>query len=308
MTTRPVDHGPAVEPATSEASEIALRRILWACDFSSCAVGALRFVTPIAQAYGSEITAVHVIPTSLPPNAGAAGLTNPALLRPTLHHDVSSALDKYVRGAAEASVPTQVAIREGKPGAEILALAAKSAADLIVVGTHGEGAITLAVLGSVTEYILERAKCPVLAVPAVALPASGPLNLKTILWPTDFSPHADEALRFALSIAKRSRARLLLLHVVAGTVPGSGDERVRSARQRLQVVHDTVRAGGGEAEVIVVGGGNSAEILFTARERQADLIVMGTQGTRFFHSIFFGSTAQHVVRSTPCPVLAVRRA
>lgn len=75
-----------------EAPGIALRRILWACDFSSCSAGALRFVIPLARAYGSDIPALHVMPTTVPPGAGAVSLTNTALLRPHLHHDVSLAL------------------------------------------------------------------------------------------------------------------------------------------------------------------------------------------------------------------------
>ena len=53
-------------PASLEA-EVAFRRMLWACDFSTSSLDALRWIIPIARAYQSEITALHVIPTTVPP-------------------------------------------------------------------------------------------------------------------------------------------------------------------------------------------------------------------------------------------------
>jgi nucleotide-binding universal stress UspA family protein len=298
---------PPGQPASSgEAPGIALRHILWACDFSSCSVGAMRFVIPLARAYGSDITALHVMPTTVPPGAGAASLTNPALLLPHLHHDVSVSLNRCVGPAIGASVPTRIALREGKPVDEILGLAASLPADLIALGTHGQGAFARSVLGSVAEAILGRARCPVLAVPTRALPPSGPL-FKTVLWATDFSSHATLARRYALRLAAKSHARLLLLHVVEGDTFLSDDERGREAQQRLHETVVAARDAGCEAEAMVTIGRASREVLRIARERAADLVVMGIQGSHALHTLFFGSTAHRVVRDAPCAVLAVRR-
>jgi nucleotide-binding universal stress UspA family protein len=285
---------------------LALRHILWACDFSGCSAGALRFAIPLARAFGSDITALHVMPTTIPPGAGAASFTNPALLQRHLHHDVSISLNRYVGPAVEASVSTRIALRDGKPVDEILALAQSLPADLIAVGTHGKRLLERSVLGSVAEGILGRAQCPVLAVPTVPLPASG-AGLETILWATDFSSHAARAQQWALLIAKKSNARLLLLHVVEGDTFMTDAERVREAEERLREALAACREAGCPAETIVTLGSASREVVRIARDRAVDLIVMGVEGPHAVHRLFFGSTAHRVVRDAPCAVLAVRR-
>jgi nucleotide-binding universal stress UspA family protein len=285
---------------------IALRHLLWGCDFSECSAAALRRAIPLARAFGSDITALHVMPTTFPPGAGAASLTNPDLLQPHLHHDVSISLSRFVGPAIGASVSTRIALREGKAVDEILALAASLPADLIVLGTHGTRAITRAVLGSVAERVLGRARCPVLTVPTASSPESG-TRRETILWATDFSAHAEEARRFALSFAGKTNARLLLMHVVEGDTLMTDDERVREAEERLGEAVAAGAAAGCPAEAIVTLGRASREVVHVARERAVDLIVMGVEGPHAVHRLFFGSTTHRVVRDAPCAVLAVRR-
>ena len=290
----------------SPGNEVALRRILWACDFSTCALDALRWVLPIAKAYGSEITALHVMPTRVPPGDGPLSFANPALLQPHLHHDVSAALDRYVAPAAKASVPTTVTLREGKPVHEILDMAERLPADLVVLGTHGRGAFERSVVGSVAEAVLGRARCPVVTVPTQAVPASGAGMPGTVLWATDFSAPATAALRYALSIAEKGRADLVLVHAVEPDTVMDDRERVREGEQRLREIVATTGVPGRSSERIVVYGGAASEILRIARERKAGLIVMGTHGSRTLHTILFGSTARRVIRDAPCPVLSLR--
>jgi nucleotide-binding universal stress UspA family protein len=298
----------AASPRSSVRDDprVALRHILWACDFSECSAGALRLAIPLARAFGSDITALHVMPTTFPPGAGAASFTNPNLLQPHLHHDVSMALSRYVGPAVGASLSTQIALREGKPVDEILALAASLPADLIVLGTHGTRVITRAILGSVAEGVLGRARCPVLTVPMDPSSAPGS-RLETILWASDFSAHAAEAWRWALSIAGKTHARILLMHVVEGDTLMPDAERVREAEERLRETAAAGRETGCSAETIVILGRASRELARLAQERAADLVVMGVEGPHDVHRLFFGSTTHRVVRDAPCAVLAVRR-
>jgi nucleotide-binding universal stress UspA family protein len=291
--------------AGAEAAVISLRRMLWACDFSACSANALGFVIPIARAYGSEITALHVMPAAAPASAGPLSFADPALLQPQLRHAVSMCLDRFVRPAIDAPVPIRVVLREGKPVPELLALAARLPADLLVLGTRGENASERTVLGSVAEPTLGRAPCPVLAVPTQAVPPSASL-FKAVLCATDFSDHATRAWHHALALAARSAARLLILHVVEREALASRPQRAR-AELRLHDLVTEGRAAGCKAESIVMEGSVSRDVLRIARQRAADLIVIGTQGSRALHTHLFGSNALRVVREAPCAVLTVRR-
>jgi nucleotide-binding universal stress UspA family protein len=294
-----LDHGPLQD------GTIEIRRILWACDFSTCSVDALRWALPIAQAYQSEITAVHVIPTTVPPRA-MLSFTNPALLQPHLQRDVSAALDRYVAPAIAASVPSRTTVREGRAVSEILAVAETASADLIVMGTHGRGAFERSVIGSVAEAVLGRARCPVVTVPGRAVPGSDAGMPETVLWATDFSSPATAALRYALSVAGKGGADLVLVHAVERD--GLGDERarVREGERRLRKIVTGDQPPGADVERVVAVGGAAKAIVRIARESRAGLIVMGTHGSRTSHSILCGSTARRVVRDAPCPVLSVR--
>jgi nucleotide-binding universal stress UspA family protein len=297
----------APAPAKEGRDGIALRRILWACDFSFLSDSALRVVVPLARAFGAEVTALHVIPTTVPPGAGVPYPTNPAVPRAQLHHDVYAALERHADPARHASVPTHTALREGKPVDQILELAARLPADLIAVGTRGYGALERGLLGTVVESLLGRAACPVLAVPMLRHAPAG-LPFKTVLWATDFSAHATLAERYAVSIAGRDRARLLLLHVVEGDPLDADRAQRKQAMRRLEeTASDGTRAGCVTEAIVTTTSEVAHEVLRVAEERDADLVVMGVQGWRALHSIFYGSTAKRVIRDAHCAVLAVRR-
>jgi nucleotide-binding universal stress UspA family protein len=299
---RPCPPAPfAVEP------EIALRRLLWACDFSPGSAAALRFVIPLARAFESEITALHVIPRSpTPPSSGEPELTNAALLHSHLVHAASTSLDAALRPALSADVPTEVALREGDAVDEILGLAEGLPADLIVLGKRASSAFEWAPPGRVAEGVLGRARCPVLVVPDGVMVTRG-LQFKTVLWATDFSAHATQALIHALALAAKSDARLLLLHVTEPGPASTARERTREAQERLAGALAAGRAAGCEVEALVAAGAPAHEVVRVAAERGAELIVMGVQGARSIRRLVFGSTAHRVVRESPCALLAVRK-
>jgi len=146
---------------------------------------------------------------------------------------------------------------------------------------------------------------------------------KKILVPIDFSPCSEEAFRVALALAKTFQAELLLLHVIDTgalttfnqlgllAVPSDAHGQKRRLRHhaRLQVrrLLESEEARGVTAKRIVLEGGPFVEIAKTARVEKVDLVVMGSYGGRSgnMDKIFFGSTAEKVVRTAGCPVLTV---
>ena len=146
---------------------------------------------------------------------------------------------------------------------------------------------------------------------------------RKILVPIDFSPCSEEAFRVALTLAKTFQAELLLLHVVDTSalatfnqlgllaVPSDAQGQKRRLRHhaRLNVrrLLEVEAAKGVTAKRIIVEGGPFVEIAKTARIEKVDLVVMGSYGGRSgsVDKIFFGSTAEKVVRTAGCPVLTV---
>ena len=109
----------------------------------------------------------------------------------------------------------------GKPFQEIARVAKERQIDLIILATHGYTGLKHIQLGSTAERVVRHAPCPVLVVRTQTLskrpqpaarktkPAAFRFRVQNILVPTDFSPRAEQALKYALPIARRFTRGLL---------------------------------------------------------------------------------------------------
>ena len=144
------------------------------------------------------------------------------------------------------------------------------------------------------------------------------LRLKKILVPTDFSPPARNAYRYALRFGRQFGAAVTLLHVLEKVSPISGlaDLPVQSdyLGERLDIAEKNLRALSAASErgklprigTTVREGNAAVQINEAARQLHTDLIVVGTHGYTGLKHLLLGSTAEEVVRSAPCPVMVVR--
>lgn len=146
---------------------IQLKKILVATDFSEHAQLALRYGVEMAKQFSAELLICNVIPypdliSQLPPTAEAYIPSN-------LH-------EMHVRNAEEQGrkliaehcqgVNASFEFRSGSPFVEIIRLAKDDNIDLLVIGTHGRGAVAHMLLGSVAERVVRKAPCPVLTIRA----------------------------------------------------------------------------------------------------------------------------------------------
>jgi nucleotide-binding universal stress UspA family protein len=138
------------------------------------------------------------------------------------------------------------------------------------------------------------------------------MDLRHILVATDFSEPAARATSLAITLAEKFGAKLTLLH--AYTLPTYGyadglywpvEDLARAAREVLDAELEKVRRRVPAAEGVVVMGLPWEQILAVAKERDADLIVMGTHGRRGLARIALGSVAEKVVRLAEAPVMTV---
>jgi nucleotide-binding universal stress UspA family protein len=141
------------------------------------------------------------------------------------------------------------------------------------------------------------------------------LQITRILVPTDFSAHSRQALKYACAIAERFSSELHLLNVVqplalstpyVGALPDELMYPVPAARQELDKLEAPGLEQAASVERAVRTGTPFVEIVRYAREKNIDLIVMGTHGHGGLVHALLGSVAEKVVRKAGCPVLTVR--
>jgi nucleotide-binding universal stress UspA family protein len=140
------------------------------------------------------------------------------------------------------------------------------------------------------------------------------IELKRILLPTDFSECSERARSYACELAKRFAAELHLLHVVApvslpgyvGPVPEELLHPEEGARAQLEEWNDPAFEQIQGVVRAITTGTPFVEIVRYARDREVDLIVMGTHGWSGLTHMLLGSVTEKVVRKASCPVLTVR--
>jgi nucleotide-binding universal stress UspA family protein len=144
------------------------------------------------------------------------------------------------------------------------------------------------------------------------------MEIKSILFPTDFSEGASHALAYAIDMSKKFEAKLFLLHVIhdidASTglhIPHSSvdvmykelEAATRKAMDKLCLsVNDYCRG----TESFVMHGVPYEEILKFVSAKTINMVIMATHGRKGLDRVLFGSTAERVVRNSICPVLTVR--
>jgi len=151
-----------------------------------------------------------------------------------------------------------------------------------------------------------------------------PLNLKTVLVPTDFSENSKKALIYAVRLAQRNDSSLILFHAfelpefVRQRPPDfSGgfneeemklfDDARRRCEERLVTLSRDLQGCNVKIETAHRLGTPYEEIIKVARERGVDLIIIATHGYTGLEHFLLGSTTERVVRVSPCPVLVVRQ-
>jgi nucleotide-binding universal stress UspA family protein len=290
-----------------------IESILCPVDFSEFSVNAYQYARSLAWHYKATLLLQHVLYPFHEAFAGFGSNTDSyEKACRQLRTEAEQELQLFARLHARREIRPQCVVQDGSVTDLILSLAEARAVSLIVMGTHGLRGIDRLMLGSVTERVLRRARCPVLAVrkPAHHVTSSmhdpEPVRLRKMLLCTDFSDHAHRASEYAVSMAKEYSADLTLLHVLE-TFPSSTD--VESATMEvLEQLFQTVpsdQRGRCTVNSMVRIGKPYQQIIQLALETETDLVIMGVRGRGALDTALFGSTTYRVIQLGSCPVLAV---
>jgi nucleotide-binding universal stress UspA family protein len=144
-------------------------------------------------------------------------------------------------------------------------------------------------------------------------------RIEKILVAVDFSAQSAFALEYAIDLAKAMGASIHVLHAYSlptqivgpyevAPIPNDFFEQVReSASKHLAQSREKVKAGGVACDATLTDGAPADAIAETAKEVNADLIVMGTRGHTGLKHMLLGSVAERTLRIAPCPVLTTRK-
>lgn len=306
-----------------------IKRIIWATDGSKESEEALNYAVILAKKFSSEIIGVYVIemhqrllydysrdPDSEPYRwVGKAAESHKARL-------VSIAEKSGIQG-----LPFRAEVLIGEPSKEIVAVARRERADLIVMGKRGLGLIGRMIIGSNTLKVLRESSVPVLAVKK--RDKEGAIDIRNILVPVDVYDKTDSALNYAIDLAQKIKANISVVYafrldtyatleveippnivneLIEDVLKFSSTElakRVEEAKLKLKTDNKETDKLGINTEVIQ-GISPPMRIVEYATSKNMDLIVINTHGRKGIKKFILGSVTEKVIQESPCAVLALK--
>jgi nucleotide-binding universal stress UspA family protein len=141
-------------------------KILAAVDRSEISRSVLDMTIEVARGIGAEVFLINVAPRS--PDALGHQVRRKVITDPVPEElvDRRELLDTYAAELTEAGIDCETLLIRGDPGRTLLREAERWGADLIIMGSHGRGALYKKLMGSVSEAVLQGRRFPVLVVPA----------------------------------------------------------------------------------------------------------------------------------------------
>jgi nucleotide-binding universal stress UspA family protein len=283
-----------------------LRNLLVCTDGSEYSEGAIREGIRLAKQSDAAMTALSVVDFN--PEFDA--------LAPDLVEKMEKEIGEHLRAVKERAEKEGVRcrtfmLRSETPYIAIAREAENLRAGIIVVGRRGRTGLKRLMMGSVAKRVIGHAPCSVLVVPRGAR-----LEFRKVLCATDGSAYSEAAVAEAVQIVKRSGAELSFASVVRAETASPLDI-VQSQMQRglivLAVAESSIRkakeiAGkeGLQAEGGILAGRPFEAIVTSAREKGADLIVMGSHGRTGVDRLLMGSVTERVIGIAECAVLVVK--
>jgi nucleotide-binding universal stress UspA family protein len=286
--------------------------VLCSVDFSELSRLALRHAEAIARRANASLTVLYVNDPMLIAAAAAA-----------LHdRHIIERSRRELRAFVKATLPrrsagqTQTCLGSGHPPNEILRIAGRAGADLLVLGTQGLTGTDRLLIGSTTLTVLRRTTVPVLAVPR---PGDAAPNMLPPSWPggrlmaaVELDRMGRQDIETASVIAQWFGASLLLVHVVnAVSAPAwliadrRAHDRIRLSRAQRQLERlITAARPQVNAETRVVWGQPADELAALAATTDIGLLVMSLKDRRGWFGTRRGSVSYHVLTHAVSPVLA----
>lgn len=292
-------------------------RVLFPTDFSTCANLALPYAVGWAARMDAELFMLHVIVLhGYEPLDDGQGFPSQQDVYEIFRRSAEEKLASLEQD--HPAIVSQIHRRGVAAAPEILDYAREHDIDLIVMATHGRRGARRLLVGSVTEEVVRKASCPVLAVHTRGDEAPDHEAIRRILVPLDFSAGSDAAISCARSLGGLFGAKLDLLHVieqppfpvfyeaVGGFSSLYPPELEEEAKKRLRELFEASDGPRVSHERHVLTGIPAEEILRFAEDSKTDLIVTPTHGLSGLPYALLGSIAEKLVRRASCPVLVTR--
>lgn len=276
-----------------------MKKILCPTDFSKAATNAASYACLIAERTGAALTLLHVVHLPLLAKTETALSANEVLGEHHKHAaDKLHALARHLEEThPQGTLQIDYLVKHALLVDAVQDLAREQGYDLVVMGSTGGGnTLEEILIGSHTEGVIEKVRCPVLTVPAKAVPAP----FHRIVYASNYREEDSQALGEALAFADLFQAEVEVVHV-SDADTGQPDSRASRFEQNLRqafpgrqlAIHQVVHPD----EVEGIKG--------YLTQKHADLLVIMKKRHGFFYNIFNQSFSEQLTYQSKLPLLII---
>lgn len=306
---------------SAPSEEVAMfKKILLPLDGSELAERAIEPALMLAKQVNGKVILLQAPVMDLVvshPVAGGYGVLLPEQSSEQAFEEANDYLDHVQSRNRHPEVTLVKLVLEGDPASLIVDTAVSEKADLIVMSTHGRSGLDRFIMGSVTEKVLQKAPCPVLA-----LRTGDPI--RNILITLDGSAMAETAVQPGLDLARGLGAHTTILRVdnqesyldqreldeINRLEPGLAEQVMEGFYSRIpdyvRRIVEEYEQDEGEIDTAIAEGDPADYILRVAADKNADVLVMATHGRTGLRRWLYGSITHKIMRAANRSMLIVR--
>lgn len=262
----------------------------------------LKTLKSFSQHFKSKVILLYVVEYSLKTDPTPGELV----------HRGSEKIKKLRQELIDNGVEVEDTIVEiGEPHKEIVDIATENNVSGIVMDGSGKSVVERIFIGSTMEKVIQSSVKPVLSVRT-----GKEESFNKIMVPVDFSVSSSRAMDNAIKMARIYQSKIEVIHIL-DDIPSSIftgveernkaiQEKEEEAKEQMENFLKPFELSNIEYNTSFLIGKPASEIVEQAREKNVDLIIMGSRGESVFHAFFLGSVATKVLRSAMCSVLLVK--
>lgn len=281
-----------------------IKKAMFTSDFGSMALSELKALLPLKGVGLEEIILYHVLHIEDVGFVPYGGFLKEA--KEKLEAEALTRLRDWSKVVEEAGLKAQTLVKVGVPWRSILLTAQEELVHLIALGTRHDDPEELD-MGSTVLKIVRHSEIPILIMKKMA--GAGNNIFKNVLLPMDFSLPSEKAMGVVMGLAPVVE-KVELVHVlsekeVKELSPQEIEPKVNRGMENLNVYVQELAQLGLVAHAHAFVGNTAKEILRSAEDLEATLIVMGTTGKDMIKEFWMGSASHRVAELAQCSVLLV---
>lgn len=288
--------------STIAPAHVSFERILIPTDFSDASQRALAYAKTIARQYQSHLFLMHVsqaINPVTPPEA--------VWIEQGATQQVEDQLEQTGAALRSEGFQAESFSVTGAIEGEIASLVKANKIDLLVMGTHGRMGLDRFIFGSDAEAVMRHVHCPVLVIGPQAVPATNQKwHPKRLICATISDPNSAWIAAYAYHLSVQFQAEFMLIHVENPAEPSESEDWPRFENEFKKNLADGISSNNA-VRTLLSDSIPAHKIVDVAKERNADLIVIGAHTASAITSHLAPGTAPQVFMEAPCPVLTLHQ-